>query len=204
MFLDGNLILTGFHHYHKMINIGILLDVCGIVYSETQLLKLETLVNNLIKNMLEKNSSNIDHSTLFDEPVKEEFFDDNILEIKDDLFVEPEENPLEIKDDISNEHEENILEIVDDIPNVPKECDFRKNCEFEPVFKKEQNDSKDDQNLVQKYDCGNNTCRKLYGPDYRQLWCTLCTMPSKVRKKQRTRPEVERVKGVTKTQKFSH
>ena len=74
-----------------MINIGILLDVCGIVYSETQLLKLETLVNNLIKNLLEKNSSNIDHSTSFDEPVKDEFFDENILEIKDDIFNEPEE-----------------------------------------------------------------------------------------------------------------
>ena len=84
-----------------MINIGILLDVCGIVYSETQLLKLETLVNDFIKNLLEKNSSNIDHSISYDEPVKEEFFDENILEIKDDPFNEPEENPLEIKDDIS-------------------------------------------------------------------------------------------------------
>ena len=87
-----------------MINIGILLDVCGIVYSETQLLKLETLVNNLIKDLLEKNSSNIDHFTTCDEPVKEEFFDENTLDIKDDLFNEPEENPLEIKDDISKGH----------------------------------------------------------------------------------------------------
>ena len=84
-----------------MINIGILLDVCGITYSETQLLKLETLVNNLIKKLLEKNSSHIDHFTTCDDPVKEEFFDENILEIKDDPLVEPKENPLEIKDDIS-------------------------------------------------------------------------------------------------------
>ena len=172
-----------------MINIGILLDVCGITYSETQLLKLETLVNDLIKKLLEKNSSDIDHFTTIDDPVKEEFFDDNILEIKDDPFDEPEENPLEIKDDIiSNERKENILEITDDIPNVPIESEFRKNSEVEPVFKEEQNDDqKDDRSLVQKYDCGNNTCRKLYGPDHRQLWCTLCTMPSKERKKQRQR-----------------
>ena len=69
-----------------MINIGILLDVCGIVYSETQLLKLETLVNNLIKNLLEKNSSDNAHSKSWDEPVKEEFFDENILEIKGQLI----------------------------------------------------------------------------------------------------------------------
>ena len=36
------------------------------------------------------------------------------------------------------------------------------------------NDSKDDQNLPQKYDCESKTCRKLYGPHYRQLWCTQC------------------------------
>ena len=123
-----------------MINIGILLDACGITYSETQLLKLETLVNDLIKKLLEKNSSDIDHFTTCDDPVKEEFFDDNILEIKDDSFDEPEENPLEIKDDISNEREENILEVKDDIPNVPIESEFRKNSEAESVFKEEQND----------------------------------------------------------------
>ena len=61
-----------------MINVGILLDVCGIVYSETQLLKLETLVNDFIKNLLEKKSSNIDHSISYDEPAKEEFFDESI------------------------------------------------------------------------------------------------------------------------------
>ena len=134
-----------------MINIGILLDACGITYSETQLLKLETLVNDLIKKLLEKNSSDIDHFTICDDPVKEEIFDDNILEIKDDPLIEPKENPLEIRDDLSNKHEENILEIRNDIPNEPIESDFRKYSEVEPVFK-EQNDSKDDHNLAPKYD----------------------------------------------------
>ena len=84
-----------------MINIGILLDVCGILYSETQLQKLETLVNDLIKSLLEKNSSNINHFTTCNEPVKEEFLDENPLEIKDDICNEPDKNPLEIKDDIA-------------------------------------------------------------------------------------------------------
>ena len=123
-----------------MINIGILLDVCGITYSETQLLKLETLVNDLIKNLLEKNSSDIDHFTTCNDPVKEEFFDENILEIKDDPLIEPEGNPLEIRDDLSNEPEENILEIRDDITNEPIESDFRKNSEVEPAFKEKHND----------------------------------------------------------------
>ena len=181
-----------------MINIGILLDVCGITYSETQLLKLETLVNNLIKKLLEKNSSNIEHFTTCDDPVKEEFFDENILEIKDDPLIEPEENPLKIRDDLSNEPEENILEVVNDIPNEPIESDFRKNSEVERVFKEEQNDSKVDQNLAPKYDCESSTCRKLYGPDLRQLWCTQCTLPSRLRKKQRTRLKVKQNEKVNK------
>ena len=121
-----------------MINIGILLDACGITYSETKLLKLETLVNDLIKKLLEKNSSDIDHFTICDDPVKEEIFDDNILEIKDDPLIEPKENPLEIRDDLSNKHEENILEIRNDIPNEPIESDFRKYSEVEPVFKEQR------------------------------------------------------------------
>merc|ERR1719362_36575 len=80
---------------------------------------------------------------------------------------------------------------MDDIPSVPIEYEFKKNSEVEYVFKEEQNDSKDDRNVAQKYDCGNNTCRKLYGPYHRQLWCTLCTLPSKERKKQRTHPKVK-------------
>ena len=183
------LILPGFHDYHKMINIGILLDVFGIAYSETQLLKLETLVNNLITKLLEKNSSDPDPLNTSGDPIKEDFFAENILEIKDGLFIEPEENTLEIKDDIPYEPKENTLEIRDDITNEPIEGDFRKNSEVEPVFIEEQNDSKDDQNL--KYDCESNTCRKLYGPDLRQLWCTQCTLPSKLRKKQRTQPKVK-------------
>jgi uncharacterized protein YueI len=57
------------------------------------------------------------------------------------------------------------------------------------------NDLKDDQNLSQKYDCESKTCRKLYGPHYRQLWCTQCTVLSKVKKKQRSRPKgADRIK----------
>ena len=41
-------------------------------------------------------------------------------------------------------------------------------------IKLNNDDSKDDQNLPQKYDCESKTCRKLYGPHYRQLWCTQC------------------------------
>ena len=96
-----------------MINIGILLDACGITYSETQLLKLETLVNGLITKLLEKNSSDPDPLNTSDDPIKQEFFEENLLEIKDDLFNEPGENPLEIKDDLCNEPEENTLENMD-------------------------------------------------------------------------------------------
>ena len=96
-----------------MINIGILLEVCGIAYTETQLLKLETLVNNLITKLLEKNSSYPDPLNTSDDPIKQEFFEENLLEIKDDLFNEPGENPLEIKDDLPNKPEENMLEIMD-------------------------------------------------------------------------------------------
>ena len=96
-----------------MINIGILLDVCGIAYSGTQLLKLETLVNNLIKKLLEKNSSNPDPLNISDDHIKQEFVEENLLEIKDDLFNEPIENPLEIKDNVPNEPDENTLEIMD-------------------------------------------------------------------------------------------
>ena len=96
-----------------MINIGILLEVCGIAYSETQLLKLETLVNNLIKKLLEKNSSNPDPLNISDDNIKQEFDEENLLEIKDDLFNEPIENPLEIKDNVPNEPDENTLEIMD-------------------------------------------------------------------------------------------
>ena len=95
-----------------MINIGILLDVCGIAYSGTQLLKLETLVNNLIKKLLEKNSSNPDPLNISDDNIKQEFDEENLLEIKDDLFNEPIENPLEIKDNVPNEPDENTLEII--------------------------------------------------------------------------------------------
>ena len=87
---------------------------------------------------------------------------------------------------------------MDDIPNVPIEYEFRKNSEVEPVFKEEQNDSKDDQNLAPKYDCKSNTCRKLYGPDLRRLWCTQCTLPSRLRKKQRTRPRVKQNEKINK------
>ena len=39
---------------NKMINIGILLDVCNISYNEDQLAKLEKLINDLIQKYFTK------------------------------------------------------------------------------------------------------------------------------------------------------
>jgi hypothetical protein len=108
-----------------MINVGILLDVCGITYSETQLLKLETLINNLIKKLLEKNSSDHDPSTTSGDLIKQKLFEENTFEIEDDL----PDDPLEY-------FEENTLEIKD-FPNESIENYF---IEVEPVFKEVQNE----------------------------------------------------------------
>ena len=108
-----------------MINVGILLDVCGITYSETQLLKLETLINNLIKKkLLEKNSSDHDPSTTSVALIKQKLFEENTFEIEYDLPSDPLEH-----------FEENTIEIKD-FPNESIENDF---IEVETIFKEEQN-----------------------------------------------------------------
>jgi uncharacterized protein YpbB len=58
MYLD-NLILIFPLLQMSQINIGILLDACGIPYTEKQLAKLEKLVNNFIKLQVNNSVKNL-------------------------------------------------------------------------------------------------------------------------------------------------
>ena len=81
-----------------MINIGLLLDVCGISYTEKQLTSLQKLVNDIVlkyttKNLHEKDSDSADF--LHDQWGKYEDFNDNTkreslekqnVEIKEEIY----------------------------------------------------------------------------------------------------------------------
>ena len=81
-----------------MINIGLLLDVCGISYTDKQLTSLQKLVNDIVlkyttKNLHEKDSDSADF--LQDQSGKYEVFNDNAkreslekqnVEIKEEIY----------------------------------------------------------------------------------------------------------------------
>ena len=61
-------------------NIGLLLDMCGIFYTEEQLTKLEKLVENFIQKILGSNGCKIYENYLQNEDFKEDFLDISLKE----------------------------------------------------------------------------------------------------------------------------
>ena len=81
------------------VNIGILLDMCGILYTDDQLMKLEKLLENFIQKIIgSRNNEN--------EKLKEEFEENSVkIEMKENV-------ELELEDDIS-ENTENVQGILE-------------------------------------------------------------------------------------------
>ena len=101
-----------------MIDIGLLLDACGISYTENQLLKLEKLLNGIIQQYIDKNVQKItsDNSfTIFkyDESKLEKLNTFEVLEINEtgERFKEEECNEIctetEVKFEEIEQKEEN-------------------------------------------------------------------------------------------------
>ena len=114
-----------------MIDIGILLDVCGILYTEDQLIKLDKLLNDLIQKYIstysndstsQQNSSNITAQKLIikQEDVSENDGIESFVEVN--LKEEPEVEDFKQKDfqtETSNDIYQNDFESNSNkIPNI--------------------------------------------------------------------------------------
>ena len=85
-------------------NIGVLLDMCGIFYTEEQLTKLEKLVENFIQKILGSNGCEFYENDLQNEYFKEEFEE---ISLKEEL----KQNEV---------NSENKCENTDIVPEVKK------------------------------------------------------------------------------------
>ena len=100
-----------------MINIGALLDACGISYTEKQLKKLDRLFNQFLKGKFFKNfqDTNSENVNQYEEPenniaIKEESVEEEVLEMKYEIdplaFFEADENS---KCNIENNRDDNSM-----------------------------------------------------------------------------------------------
>ena len=163
-----------------MINIGALLDACGISYTEKQLKKLDRLFNHLVKGKIFKNfpgtnskDNSCKDSSPNSKPRRLYFIDTKEKESSEnfDQYLEPEIN-IAIKEEIV---EEEVLEIKDEIdPLASFEAVENSKCNVEnnrddnsmlayPDFKTEprneshidENESRNNENYIQKSEIEN-------------------------------------------------
>ena len=85
--------------FAPIMNIGLLLDCCGIYYTDEQLLKLEKLVENFLEKILRENKTS-DLSTKSENlDVKEEPGHENLLNSENDNFMSTDICDIELKEE---------------------------------------------------------------------------------------------------------
>ena len=102
-------------------NIGLLLDCCGIYYTDEQLLKLEKLVENFIEKIIrenrDKNSENPSENLNVKEELPENSSECNYMSTEiceTELKEEQDQDDFDITDD--QHHDDNFYESDEDIP----------------------------------------------------------------------------------------
>ena len=120
-----------------MINIGNLLDACGISYTEKQLVKLDKLVNQVFKRLsLQQFDSN---KTLKHEPIQDS--EDKLVneDVTHDTEIKPFQHcspEFEIKQElqINNTIKEEVVEEIHCIPEFEFKTELETELETEPNY----------------------------------------------------------------------
>ena len=123
-----------------MINIGNLLDACGISYTEKQLVKLDKLVNQVFKKLsLQQFDSD---KTLKHEPIQDS--EDKLVneDVTHDTEIKPFQHcspEFEIKQElqINNTIKEEVVEEIHCIPEFEFETEFKSEPNYDNTIKEE-------------------------------------------------------------------